>query len=316
MKKYSYLVDVKRCVYRYVLNNANKTTIYIGKTDSSLVQRLNDHADDSRFQKYDGQFHIEFCRINHPQYDSREFERCLIDMYRPIINRQDKDLNTPHFITVKPLSWNNWDDYVQEEKMNLVKRKKKILTMANTKKQDDWKNYKRTFGDSLTWQQMIASAMHSLDTIYTFKGFNEKYNEWKSLDLLALNVPDDGLLPENIVWRNSEYKHEYGLNPSVFFWDKDGWYLISSVYSGAKLSKDNEYVTNFFNLHFDGGCNFLFILRLNQNYLYQSIKKAGKKKKIYSECADQTLKKMHMYNLVPLAQSKYITELNTFGKRR
>lgn len=77
--------DIKQCVYKYIYKDS---IIYIGKTDSSLKQRIKEHSKEEKFYKYLSDVKIYFIKLRN-KAETSFMETYLINKYKPVLNVTD-----------------------------------------------------------------------------------------------------------------------------------------------------------------------------------------------------------------------------------
>lgn len=110
-------MDVKYCVYKYVCNGE---IIYIGKTDSSLKNRVKCHAREEKFQQYLSQCQV-FYMVANNFLETDVYEKILINKYQPILNEQNKIGKKISRVSIQE-KWelykdNIWKDNIDQEEM-------------------------------------------------------------------------------------------------------------------------------------------------------------------------------------------------------
>lgn len=87
-------------VYKYVYN---EEIIYVGKTDSSLIGRIKNHANEEKFQKYKNAeiYYIELSN----SAETKAVEALLINKYKPRLNIVDKYDSISPFLKFDEPEW-------------------------------------------------------------------------------------------------------------------------------------------------------------------------------------------------------------------
>lgn len=99
---------MKKCViYKYVYHD---DIIYIGKSDSNLISRIQSHEKESKFQPYLKDALIYYFDCNNPA-ETMIFETVLINKYKPILNVAMKYDDTREYNIEEP----KWELYQRSE---------------------------------------------------------------------------------------------------------------------------------------------------------------------------------------------------------
>lgn len=97
--------DVRQCVYKYVYKGS---IIYIGKTNSSLKNRVRAHEKEKKFIEYLNDAKIYFVELKN-KAETSFMEKCLINKYRPILNITDV-YNSDFKINIDEPEWTEFLD--------------------------------------------------------------------------------------------------------------------------------------------------------------------------------------------------------------
>ena len=108
------------CVYRYVYKNSD--IIYIGKTDSSLKQRIDAHRKEEKFKPYLDNSKVDFVYLAN-RVETDIVEKFLINKYKPVLNEKDHVLGLSSMFLTIP-------DWIPYEKYCESKNKKSDLDKA------------------------------------------------------------------------------------------------------------------------------------------------------------------------------------------
>lgn len=110
------------CVYRYT--TYDNEVVYIGKTDSSLKQRIEAHTKEDKFFPY-----LDYCKIDYIELANRVetdvVERFLINYYKPVLNDKDKEAGLK-LISIDIPDWIPYEEYKAEKKDDLLCVKRKV----------------------------------------------------------------------------------------------------------------------------------------------------------------------------------------------
>lgn len=102
-------------IYKYV---KNEEIIYIGKTNTSLFNRINSHAKEDKFKEHkNAEIYCFQCKN---RIETDIYEKYLINKYKPILNIADK-LPQNIDIIIEEKEWIKYDDYLSRIKENIIK---------------------------------------------------------------------------------------------------------------------------------------------------------------------------------------------------
>lgn len=110
------------CIYKYV-NRDDGNVIYVGKTDSSLKQRIDAHEREDKFQPYRGNWDIYWFRLAN-RVETDIVEKFLINKLKPILNEKDLEEG----LSITGLTLPKWEPYskyqseINEDKKEQAKR--------------------------------------------------------------------------------------------------------------------------------------------------------------------------------------------------
>lgn len=108
-------------IYKYVYNGE---VIYIGKTNSSLKNRINSHSKEAKFKKYNtAQVYCFQCKN---RIETDIYEKYLINKYKPILNVADK-LPQKLDIIISEKEWVKYEEYTPIKK-SVEKKQSTSLT--------------------------------------------------------------------------------------------------------------------------------------------------------------------------------------------
>jgi excinuclease UvrABC nuclease subunit len=88
-------------IYKYVYNNK---IIYIGKSDSSIYNRIKTHINEDKFQPYLKECKIYYFVTSNPA-ETKVYETYLIDKYKPILNVIDKYVDGACVFNIPEPNW-------------------------------------------------------------------------------------------------------------------------------------------------------------------------------------------------------------------
>lgn len=97
------------CIYRYIDKNTNEI-LYVGKTDSSLENRINQHRSEEKFKNINA--NVEYIELKN-NMETRFLEFYFINKWKPVLNRNDKYEYELKYTIDDDFEWKN---YVPEEK--------------------------------------------------------------------------------------------------------------------------------------------------------------------------------------------------------
>ena len=110
---------MKKCViYKYVYHD---DIIYIGKSDSSLISRIQCHEKEPKFQPYLTDTLIYYFDCNNPA-ETTIFETFLINKYKPILNKAMKYDDTREYDIEEP-EWKFYHRSIYDTKEAIVYKK-------------------------------------------------------------------------------------------------------------------------------------------------------------------------------------------------
>lgn len=95
-------------IYKYVLNNE---IIYVGKNNTNLIERINQHAAEERFAQYNGDIEIYYIEVT-SGFTSEALETLLIQKYQPVMNTEKKGEKL--MIEFVEPEWKNYEEYKKE----------------------------------------------------------------------------------------------------------------------------------------------------------------------------------------------------------
>lgn len=107
------------CIYRYI-DKDTKKILYVGKTDSSLENRINQHQTETKFKDIDAE--IEYVELKN-NMETRFYEFYFINKWKPVLNIADK---YEYDLDCEISSEFEWKKYVSERnnKSSLSKEEK------------------------------------------------------------------------------------------------------------------------------------------------------------------------------------------------
>ena len=104
-------------IYKYVYKN---DIIYIGKTNSSLFNRIKEHNKEGRFKQYkNAEIYCFQCKN---RIETEIYEKYLINKYKPVLNIADK-LPQKLDIFIEEKEWIKYEKYLSKyKKRNTIKK--------------------------------------------------------------------------------------------------------------------------------------------------------------------------------------------------
>ena len=97
------------CIYKYV-SLEDGSVLYIGKTDSSLKQRIDSHAKEEKFFPYLGNWEIFYFRLSN-RVETDIVEKYLINQLKPVLNEKDMEEG----LSLSGLKLPKWEPYSKYE---------------------------------------------------------------------------------------------------------------------------------------------------------------------------------------------------------
>lgn len=195
------------CVYKYVVDGQ---IIYIGKTDSDLINRINCHEKEDKFQDYFGKWDI-YCTPLSNHVETNYFEGFLINKYKPILNDLDNEPGVCNIDIIEP-EWFSLNDYITN--YYTKKNKTEISNFSNTKREITKLKNKITKAknkynfEKLKWKTIIKKRNSIALRIFKNELANER---WRDLiDKIRKGFTDEELIKEKEKENNDDgYKFIY-----------------------------------------------------------------------------------------------------------
>lgn len=104
-------------IYKYVIKD---NIIYIGKTNTSLYNRIKSHSKEEKFKEYkDANVYCFQCKN---RIETDIYEKYLINKYKPILNVMDKISDTIN-IDIKEKDWMSYEEYLKNRDTNSKEQK-------------------------------------------------------------------------------------------------------------------------------------------------------------------------------------------------
>lgn len=184
-------MSIKHCVYKYVYEDE---IIYIGKTDSSLRNRVNCHSQEEKFQKYLPKSQVFYMTTSNP-LETEIYEKILINKYQPILNVKDKIGQKIARVSIQE----KWEFYKYNEALKVSCKKE------NKEFNDFYKEY--IVGGKLDFNSILTEDIFDLIKQCVIENMKEKIEgkEPKLEDWMYFTTKD---LP-HFLYTHKNYSSKY-----------------------------------------------------------------------------------------------------------
>lgn len=151
-------MDVKCGIYKYV-NNGN--IIYIGRTKSSLRNRINAHRREKKFQSYLLNSKVYYFSCKSPA-DANIYEKYLINKYKPVLNAVDKYDEEITICINEP----EWKEYIESDFSPNIEKDNRWTDERYAQNKEYWKNeHQRKLNDEIRKIESFKWLYQNMDKI-------------------------------------------------------------------------------------------------------------------------------------------------------
>lgn len=103
------------CIYRYI-DKKTKEILYVGKTDTSLENRINQHQSETKFKNIDAE--VEYIELKN-NMETRFYEFYFINKWKPVLNTADKYEDELECDIIHNFEWKLYVPEVKEKKIKM-----------------------------------------------------------------------------------------------------------------------------------------------------------------------------------------------------
>lgn len=103
------------CIYRYI-DKKTKEILYVGKTDTSLENRINQHQSETKFKNIDAE--VEYIELKN-NMETRFYEFYFINKWKPVLNTADKYEDELDCDIIHNFEWKLYVPEVKEKKIKM-----------------------------------------------------------------------------------------------------------------------------------------------------------------------------------------------------
>jgi len=171
-------------VYKYVKNN---DILYIGKNDTDLVSRINQHKKERKFLNINDAdiFYVELSN----KAETKAVEALLINYYKPPLNIRDKYDSCSLSFDLNTLNWNkyNENDFIKNDK-NILEKPKREKNISKRKINNQQEMFKTDRVDVYLWGSHIGSIFQKDITSFPLFAYTKDFSKSR-IQLSPITMP-------------------------------------------------------------------------------------------------------------------------------